>query len=85
MPRADRVVVIFQLDFPDATDQAIAQVTGLATSSTMAISSGGALGPPAGAGYSASSGLDPEIIKEIEKQFGFDKPPLERFLLMMKN
>lgn len=26
VPRADRVVVIFQLDFPDATDQAIAQV-----------------------------------------------------------
>ena len=77
--------LLVQLAPGGPVDQAIAQVTGLATSSTMAVSSGGALGPPAGAGYSASSGLDPEIIKEIEKQFGFDKPPLERFLLMMKN
>ncbi len=30
-------------------------------------------------------GLDPAFIKELEKQYGFDKPPLERFLLMMKN
>ncbi len=77
--------LLVQLAPGGPVDQAIAQVTGLATSSTMAVSSGGALGPPADSGYSASSGLDPEIIKEIEKQFGFDKPPLERFLLMMKN
>ncbi len=77
--------LLVQLAPGGPVDQAIAQVTGLATSSTMAVSSGGALGPPADAGYSASSGLDPEIVKEIEKQFGFDKPPLERFLLMMKN
>ena len=25
------------------------------------------------------------MIKELEKQYGFDKPPLERFLLMMRN
>src|SRR6201998_2693407 len=30
-------------------------------------------------------GLDPALIKELEKQYGFDKPPLERFLLMMRN
>jgi microcin C transport system permease protein len=33
--------------------------------------------------YRGARGVDPEIIKEIEKQFGFDKPPLERFALMM--
>jgi len=33
--------------------------------------------------YRGAQGIDPEIIKEIERQFGFDKPPLERFLLMM--
>lgn len=32
-----------------------------------------------------SSGLPPEFIRELEIQFGFDKPPLERFLLMMGN
>ena len=35
--------------------------------------------------YRGARGLDPAFIKELEKQYGFDKPPLERFLLMMKN
>ena len=35
--------------------------------------------------YRGARGLDPELIKSLEKQFGFDKPPVERFLLMMKN
>lgn len=35
--------------------------------------------------YQGSRMLDPEIIKRIEKQYGFDKPPLERFLKMMGN
>ena len=33
--------------------------------------------------YLGSRGLPEEFIKELEVQFGFDKPPLERFLLMM--
>ncbi|WP_456388412.1 microcin C ABC transporter permease YejB [Profundibacter sp.] len=33
--------------------------------------------------YQGSRGLPPEFIAELEKQFGFDKPPLERFLNMM--
>ncbi|MEL6872464.1 MAG: microcin ABC transporter permease, partial [Pseudomonadota bacterium] len=33
--------------------------------------------------YRGARGLDPEFIKELEKQFGFDKPPLERFAAMM--
>ncbi len=33
--------------------------------------------------YRGSQGLDPELIAKLEKQFGFDKPPLERFLKMM--
>jgi microcin C transport system permease protein len=35
--------------------------------------------------YRGAKGLDPEFIKKLEKQFGFDKPPGERFLLMIKN
>ena len=30
-------------------------------------------------------GLPPEFIADLERQFGFDKPPLERFLNMMWN
>ena len=35
--------------------------------------------------YRGSQGLDPEFIKSLEKQFGFDKPMHERFLLMIRN
>ncbi len=35
--------------------------------------------------YRGAQGLDPEFIKSLEKQFGFDKPAHERFLLMMGN
>lgn len=36
-----------------------------------------------GSTYRGAQGLDPAFIKEIEHQFGFDKPPAERFWLMM--
>jgi microcin C transport system permease protein len=35
--------------------------------------------------YRGARGLDPAFIRELEKQYGFDKPPLTRFLLMMRN
>jgi microcin C transport system permease protein len=35
--------------------------------------------------YRGAQGLDPEFIKEIEKQFGFDKPLHERFWKMLKD
>ncbi|CTQ49814.1 microcin C ABC transporter permease YejB [Jannaschia donghaensis] len=36
-----------------------------------------------GGGYQGARGLPPEFIAELERQFGFDKPPLERFLNML--
>ena len=33
--------------------------------------------------YRVSQGLDPKFIAELEKQFGFDKPPAERFVQML--
>jgi microcin C transport system permease protein len=33
--------------------------------------------------YRGARGLDPEFIAKLEKQFGFDRPPLERFFKMM--
>ncbi|AJE48918.1 microcin C ABC transporter permease YejB [Celeribacter indicus] len=35
--------------------------------------------------YVGSRGLPPEFIADLERQFGLDKPPLERFLTMMWN
>lgn len=35
--------------------------------------------------YKGANGLDPELIKDIEKLYGFDKPLWQRYLLMIKN
>ena len=35
--------------------------------------------------YRGAQGLDPKFIEQLEKQFGFDKPAHERFLLMLWN
>jgi microcin C transport system permease protein len=35
--------------------------------------------------YRGAQGLDPAFIKNLEKQFGFDKPAYERFFLMLWN
>ena len=46
---------------------------------------GGELVDGGGSDYIGSRGLPPGFIEELEKEFGFDKPPLERFLSMMWN
>jgi len=35
--------------------------------------------------YQGAKGLDPELIKRIEKMYGFDKPAYERFFIMIKS
>src|SRR5437773_1022376 len=35
--------------------------------------------------YRGAQGLDPEFIKSLEKQFGFDKPAYQRFFIMLWN
>lgn len=77
-------------------ERVIAQITGTDTSASGRIGGGGGdfAGSPAGGSttagaaelkYRGAQGLDPAFIAQLEKQFGFDKPPLERFWLMMKN
>ena len=59
-------------------EQVIAKIQGA--------SGGGAVGESGGGDasrYRGSQGLDPAFRKEIEKQFGFDKPPAERFLKLL--
>ena len=46
---------------------------------------GSDLGAPENDQYIGARGLPPEFIEQLEKEFGFDKPPLERFLNMMWN
>jgi microcin C transport system permease protein len=74
-------------------ERMIAQLTSTDGRATDRIAGGG--GDVAGQGqigseginsqYRGAQGLDPEFIKSLEKQFGFDKPAHERFLLMMSN
>jgi microcin C transport system permease protein len=90
------VVVQFAPGGP--VERVIAQITGSDVSATARISGGGGdglsrAGPQTGQGsadaaaskYRGAQGLDPEFIKELEKQFGFDKPAHERFVQMLKN
>ena len=73
-------------------ERVIAQLSGTDVAATARIggSQGDGLAPSAqpgdaGSKYRGAQGLDPEFIKQLEKQFGFDKPAHERFFLMMKN
>ncbi len=76
-------------------EQAIAQLTGSDISTSDRLNrSGGELyrqNAPSGSfdattsRYRGAQGLDPQIIKDLEKQFGFDKPAHERFLLLLWN
>ena len=45
----------------------------------------GAVGSPLTLEYRGASGLDPDLIAELERQFGFDKPAHERFFLMLRS
>ncbi len=74
-------------------EQVIAELTGQGNSATERITGGGgdqqqvqsATGTDFSSKYRGAQGLDPEFIAKLEQQFGFDKPPLERFLQMMWN
>ncbi|MGH6884316.1 MAG: microcin ABC transporter permease, partial [Hypericibacter sp.] len=58
-------------------EQTIAELEGRGISATERItSSGGETVGTTDSRYRGARGLDPEFIKEIEKLYGFDKPPL---------
>jgi microcin C transport system permease protein len=76
--------LIVQLAPGGPVEQVVAQLTGPAMSTTSAITGGDGTGG-AEAGYPGSAGIDPAIIEELERHFGFDKPLHERFVLMMWN
>jgi microcin C transport system permease protein len=79
-------------------EQIIAQLTGTAVEATSRISGGGGAevsreqqaanqGAEAAMSskYRGARGLDPELIKDLERQFGLDKPAHERFALLVWN
>jgi microcin C transport system permease protein len=76
-------------------ERVIAQLSGADPSSRVTGSPGGDFGArgqapgtsrfDGGSKYRGAQGLDPEFIKKLEKQFGFDKPAYERFFIMVWN
>jgi len=86
--------VIVQFAPGGPVEQLVAELTGTAVDATARI--GGSEGEAGAApdplafgsgegGYRGAEGLDPEFVKDLEKLYGFDKPPLERFVVMMSN
>ncbi|MFN8628544.1 MAG: microcin C ABC transporter permease YejB [Candidatus Binatia bacterium] len=72
----------------------IARIKGTAVAPTARLGgaaggeTGRAAGAPAGemtGKYRGAQGLDPALIKQLEQLYGFDRPPWERFVHMMKN
>ncbi|AVX22727.1 Nickel/dipeptide/oligopeptide ABC-type transport system, permease protein [Pseudomonas syringae pv. atrofaciens] len=61
-------------------EQAIARLQGIGGATV-----GAGASESAGGHSKASRGLDPALIKQIERQYGFDKPMHERLWLMLKN
>ena len=81
-------------------EQVIAQIKGTSVAATARIGGGapGEVSPPganvpgrageqgqAASKYRGARGLDPALIAQLEKLYGFDKPPAERFFDMLKN
>ncbi len=88
------VVVQFAPGGP--VEQVIAKLTGSDTGATARISGspggdfgsrgmvqGGSQVDAVTSKYRGAQGLDPEFIKKLEKQFGFDTPAYERFFIML--
>jgi microcin C transport system permease protein len=76
-------------------EQVIAQLRGHAVEATARVSgaggetsgarAGGQPGSDPSSSYRGARGIDPELIRQLERQYGFDRPPVERFLTMMGN
>jgi len=71
-------------------EQLIAEITGQASGdrlsgNTSDLTSFDGGSSEASGRYRGAQGLDPELIKKLEKQFGFDKPAYQRFGEMMWN
>lgn len=73
--------VIVQAAPGGPVEQAIARLQGIGGGGSV----GGSADAMSSSGSRASRGLDPKLIQDIEKQYGFDKPAHERLWLMLKN
>src|SRR4029453_11892285 len=87
--------IIIQAAPGGPVEQIIAQLQGKSVSATARFGGGGGGEVASGGGhapaqhgaveskYRGAQGIDPQLIKDLEKQFGFDKPAHEPFLQRM--
>jgi len=76
--------VIIQAAPGGPVDQAIARLQGTGMDAATGIL-GGSAGSTVETELVATGGIDPALIEELERQFGFDKPAPVRFLIMLRD
>ncbi|MDE3176239.1 MAG: microcin C ABC transporter permease YejB [Pseudomonadota bacterium] len=64
-------------------ERAIAQLQNADQNGTLGGANAGAV--DVSSRYRGAQGLDPKFIKELEKQYGFDKPAWERFAILVRD
>ncbi len=77
--------IIIQAAPGGPVEQAIARLEGIEGGTSSRISGSGHEVSSGNNSYRGAQGLDPDLVAEIERQYGFDKPAPERFWLMLSN
>ncbi len=79
--------IIIQFAPGGPVEHVLAQYRGMNTDATSSISGSASAHMEGGANskYQGASGVPEDLIKELEKQFGFDKPAYVRFFKMIKD
>ena len=85
--------VIVQVAPGGPVERMIASLQGHSTDATVRVSGGGEMedldlsrwsgSHPVSSKYRGAQGIDPDLIRELERMYGFDKPPHTRFLQML--
>jgi microcin C transport system permease protein len=76
---------VIQLAPGGPVDQMLADIRGRGQTMSRITGGGAEVAVPAeqGSTYRGGRGLDPQVVAQIRHMFGFDKPPLERYLIMV--
>lgn len=77
--------LVVQLAPGGPVEQTLAKYRGMNTSATSQFSGSAQMHMDTGSKYQGAQGVPEELVKELEKQFGFDQPAHIRFLKMLKN
>ncbi|MCY3969477.1 MAG: microcin ABC transporter permease, partial [Acidobacteria bacterium] len=76
--------VIIQAAPGGPVDQAIARLQGTGLDAGVGLLGGGS-GATLETELTATGGIDPALIEELERQFGFDRPAHVRFFIMLRD